>query len=542
MAKQTIKIESIWGGESASAYFTAQGQYLAGIGIDPFLPISDAVGDRKPSGSIRPSAYAKFSNTEIDANPYWLLTSPKDTSIYSVQNNGKLVSYSSSFGSPTSIGTAATSSGNGSAVYNNYLYIACNTDVSRYGPLSNSPSLTNSVWTGGTLGTQTALVNTTYPSIRGSGTLPNHVMHVHVDGQLYMCDFDSTSSTDTNRGKGMIHAVQTKFGTAEGDTNNGSAYNVLDLPPGWMPTCLESFNNSLVIGAIQGVNATLGQGKAALFIWDTYSPSFYTQVELPDFLVTALKNVNGQLYVFSGNTTTGSDVANGYRVSVYAGGETVQTLYLSATGAPPLAGAVEEVADRVVWGTFEQLNTTTAASPSYHAVVKSYGSLGPGLPAGIHTIINVAAGTAGDGMVTAVKMVQQASVGSPKFVVGYRTASATGLANAGTTYGTSTWRTQVFNINFPFIIEKIRYGLGTAVASNMTVTPTVYLDDFSSSSTSGLTVVNSTNYAASERGVINRPYISGQHNFCLEFAFTGTALLPILLPIEIEIEVLTTGA
>lgn len=539
MATQKLLIESIWGGETSSQYFTAKGQYLKTIGIDPFFPISDSVGDRRAAGVLRPVSYAVFSSTNVTANPYWILTNPKDTNIYTVLNNGRLISYSSSFGSETLIGTATSSSGNGATYYNNYLYVATNTDVSRYGPLTSSPSLSNTVWTGSTLGTQTAMQNTTYPSIRGSGTLPNHVMHVHVDGQLYMCDFDSGTSTDTTRGKGLIHAIQTKYGTAEGDTNNGSAYNVLDLPPGYMPTCLESYGNSLVIGAIQGSNGTIGQGKAALFFWDTYSPSFYAQVELSDFLVTALRNVNGQLYVFSGNVTTGSDVSNGYRVSAYLGGETVKTVYYSSTGSSPLAGAVEEHGDRALWGTFDQKQTATAASPTYYGVVKSYGSHNPDLPGGIHTVINAPiTGTAGDGIVMAIKNVQQGSLASPSLVLGHRDSTTTALSNRTTTYGTAVFQSQIFNVNRPFVIRKIRYSLGAAVAANMTITPTIYLDDFSSSSTSGLTVVNSTNYASSNRHVLYKPNISGNHNFCLELAWSGTALLPVLLPIEIEIEVL----
>ena len=46
---QTIKIENIFGGKAPSQYFQAPGQYSHGIGIDPDLPISDAVGDRETS-------------------------------------------------------------------------------------------------------------------------------------------------------------------------------------------------------------------------------------------------------------------------------------------------------------------------------------------------------------------------------------------------------------------------------------------------------------------------------------------------------------
>jgi hypothetical protein len=536
MAKQLITIDSVWNGQSSSQYFYGGGQYLAGVGIDPFLPISDSVGDRGSSGVLRPSGYEAFSGAAVDANPYWIITNPKDTKVYVVLNNGALLSYTSAFGSETDIGTATSSSGNGAAYYNNYIYIATNTDISRYGPLDGSPSLANTWWTS-TL-SLTQMRNTTYPSIRGSGTLPNHPMHVHADGQLYVGDFDSGSTTDTTRGKGLIHAINTKYGSAEGDTNNGSTYNVLDLPPGYMPTCLASFGEDLVIGAIQqGSDSTLIQGKAALFFWDTISSSFYNVVELPDALVTGLRNNNGALYVFSGSVTTGSDVANGYRMSIYVGGQTTRTIYYSNTGGPPLQGAIDSIGDRLVWGTFDQVQTTTAGSPTYYAVVKAWGTENPSLPSGVHGIINTTAtGAAGDGLVTAVKFAQQDSFSKPKLVVGHRDASGSALDKSGTTYGTAVWHSQMFNIGRKGTIKRIRMNFPAAVAANMTLTPKVFTDDFSGSSTSGLTVVNSTNYANSERHVEYFPDINFDHNFVLELTWTGTALLPVLLPIEIEIE------
>lgn len=537
-----IRIDSILGGESPVKYLSGDGQYLKTIGIDPDLPISDAVGNRLASGVLRPSAYAKFSSTGVDANPYWIITNPKDALVYSIQNNGKIVSYSSSFGSETSVGTASSSSGNGAAYYNNYLYVATNTNVSRYGPLNGTPSLTDSVWTGATLGSKTALVNTTYPSIRGSGTMPNHVMHVHTDGVLYLCDYDSTSSTAATRGKGLIHKISTMYGTYEGDTDDTtvpSAYNALDLPPGFMPTCLESLGNDLVIGGIQTSNSTLHQGRAMILFWDTFSDSFYNPVALPDALVTAMKNINGVLYIFTGNITTGTDVANGYRVSVYAGGQSIQTIHYSNTGAPPLAGAVEAIGDKVCWGTFDQVETTTAASPTYYAVVKSIKSKDPNVPSGVHGIIKASAtGAAGDAIVTALKNVQQASLSSPKLVVGWRDASTYGLDKAGTTYGTSVFHSQLYNIGRKFVIKSIRFNLPVAVAANMTITPKIFLDDFSSSSTAGLTVINSTNYANSERSIQMYPNITGNHNFVLELTWSGTALIPVLLPIFITFDVL----
>lgn len=523
-----IKFNSIWNGISPSQYFQKGESYLNGVGIDPDLPISDAVGDRRTSGALRPSAYTTFDSTQNDGNPYWILTSPKTSLIYTYLSSGKFNSYTSSFGSETNIGTPSSGAGNGAAYYNNYIYLATPTNVSRYGPLDGTAALTNTVWTGATLGSQTALTNTTYPSIRGSGVFPNHPMHVHVDNKLYVGDFKA--------GIGYIHFIKTTKTTDEGDTNDGSTYAALDLPFGFMPMDIESYGTDLVIAAIQTTNSTLNQGRAALFFWDTVASSFYNMIWLPDPLVTALYNHNGLLHIFSGAISTGTDVSNGYRLSVHLGGSSLKQLHYSNTGSPPLAGAVDAVGTRLVWGTFQQVNTTTAASPTYYATVMAYGSKDSNFPAGVHSIAKASAtGSAGDGIVTAVKAVQQSSFSYPKLVIGSRDATNYHLDSQTTTYGTSVWHSPMINIGKKFTIKRIRIPLAAAVAANMTITPKVFLDDYSSSSTTDLTVINSTNYASSERHIQYYPSIHGNHNFCLELTWSGTALLPVLFPIEVDV-------
>ena len=356
---ETIFINSVFGGLQSSRFFAGEGQYAAGIGFDPFMALSDAVGDRLASGVLRPTAYEDFSGANVNADVIKIMTNPKDNNTYVVLKNGRLISYDNALGTETLVGTVTGSNAEGAAYYNNYIYIfgtgASNDDVSRYGPLDNSPSLTNGVWTGATLGTQTALVDTTYPAYRGGGTLPNHWAHVHVDNKLYFCDFKD--------GQGQVHFIKTTKGTDEGDTDDGSVYGALDLPFGFMPTCIASLNNDIAVGAIQTSDSDVDQGKAHLFLFDTTSESFYAQIPVPDPLITALWNNNGVLHTFSGQVSSGADVSNGYRVGAYLGGQQITTQYLSEVGAPPLPGAIEDFGDMLIWGTFTQIPTTDPDNP-----------------------------------------------------------------------------------------------------------------------------------------------------------------------------------
>ncbi len=535
MAKQKIIISNIWDGISPSQYFAKEGSYLSGIGIDPDLPLSDGVGDKQTSGILRPSGYSTFSGTNINANPYWIITTPKNNNVYVYLNNGRLVSYDSNLSNETLVDTVPSSYGNGAVYYNNYIYLATGTDISRYGPLDGTPTLTNNVWTGSIFGNKPPLSNTSYPPIRGNGNIPNHAMHVHIDSKLYICDYDSTSSNSATRGRGLIHWIRTTFSGNEGAADDGSVYNALDLPVNFMPVDIESYGTDIVIAAIQSTNSNINQGRAALFFWDTINDSFYNHVWLPDPLVTALLNHNGLLYVFSGPVSFGTNVSNGYRISLYLGGQTLKQVYLSETGSPPLAGAVESSGNRIVWGTFDQIPTNT--NPEYYAVVKALGSKRHDVPQGVHNIINSrASATLDDGIITSLKNVQQDSMSYPKFVVGWRSASGFGLDKQGTSYGIAVWRSKMFNIGQKFIIRSIRLQLGTGIGANMSIVPKIYLDDFSSSSTKGLIEINNTNYSNGQRHIQYYPDISGDHNFCLELRWAGTALLPVLFPIILEIE------
>lgn len=412
--KQELRITNILGGISPASYFGPEGNYISSIAIDPDMPITDSgTGSIRTAGQIRPVGYAAFDGSEITGNPYWFLTNPKNTNIYVYQNSGKVTSYSSSLGSETNVGTPTSGAGNGAVYYNNYLYFATPTDVSRYGPLNNSPSLANTVWTGSTLGSQSALINTTYPSIRGSGVMPNHVMYVHLDNKLYIADYNTTAYP----GQGVVHYIKTTKTTDEGDTNDSSTANALDLPFGFMPTAISSYGEDLVIAAIQTTDTTADQGNAALFFWDTTSPSYYKQVFLDEPLISAVKSANGILYVFAGKLAATNTAGNGYSVYQYLGGQSFKEIYTPDEGWPPLQGATDANGDRIAWG-------TCITDPANAAVVMAYGSKNGGLPPAVHCIARAtASATATDGLVTALAYVLQASNAIPRLIIGWRDGS-----------------------------------------------------------------------------------------------------------------------
>lgn len=374
MAIEKVTIDSISDGFMPSALFGGPGQYSGAVGIDPDFPLTDAATDLKAAGAIRPTAYSAFSSSEMTGYAIAIFTVPKNTNIYAVLANGKLLSYDNAFGTPTTVGTVAGSNAGGAFYYNNYIYItgtgSSKDNVSRYGPLDGSPSLVDDVWKGATLGSLTALGNATYPTSLLSVLYPNHWGITHVDNCAYFLDYAS--------GKGMVHKISTKKVTNEGDTNGttiASAYDILDLPLNYLPMTICSYGNNMVVAGVFTTDGTIRQGRAALFFFnpsDT-TPSFYNVTNLPDSICSAMWYENGELFGISG------DLNGGYRLFHYLGGAAIETLSYIEEGNPPLPGAISSIGSRLVWAA----DTTI---PMVSSGLYGYNSKSSLFPMGLHHI------------------------------------------------------------------------------------------------------------------------------------------------------------
>lgn len=537
MAYRRITINSIDGGIGEKAYGAGSNQYLASLGIDhEYSPqTGSALAYKTPGNVLMPVVYSEFSDTDVDAAPLWIMTNPKNTLTYAYLANGKFFSYDSDLDTAgdTALTQVTSSTGNGACYYNNYIYLAKGLDVARYGPLDGTPALDQDAWTSAVLGSQTVPTDPQYPVFNGV-ELPNHPMHVHNDNQLYFGDVAPASDT-TNGGHGLIHAIKTTSdGTNAGVTDDGSAYNVLDLPSDYYPTAIESYGDDLVIAAIQHNDNTNGsvisQGKAALFFWDTTttSSSFYLQVNLPDPLVTALKNVNGIIYIWSGNAR------NGFRISTYTGGRSIQTLHVSDTGYPPFQGAVDAIGNRLNFAANKIFDFNGSG-------IFSFNSKHAGSKLALHNVAVGANGSTDSPLITAVKSVVQDTILSPTLVSGWKDGAGTptyGLEKptAGAT-NTNVWRSRIYTIGRNFRIKRLRIQLTATIGANIAITPVIVSDPTSASSSTTLTALNNTNYSGKDVIVQYPNDVSGNHSFYLQLTWSGTDKVGVILPIEIDIEI-----
>lgn len=514
-----VKIDSILGGQAPSQFFSSPSQFEISIGIDPDMPVSDS--GVRISGLIRPTAMSTFSGINITGVPLWFMTNPKNANIYAYMSDGIITSYSSALTTETLIGTPTSGAGNGAEYYDNYHYFATPTDISRYGPLNGSSALANNFWTS-TL-SKSALTNSSYPSMNGV-TLPNHVMHYHAPThKLYFVDVVG--------GKATIHFIATTKTSVEGDTDNGSTFGALTTTPyGYLPTCMESYQDQLAIGCIQGTSAGVIQKKAVILFWDTAAtaPNKSIAVELPDPWVTSMKNVDGILYLFLGTA------AGGCRVIKFAGGYSFQEVAFFEECYSPLPGAVDHWMNRIILG-------ANTSYPETSASVLAIGSKSAILSANnpVQNILKTKS-TGANPMVTALKYVLQNGYKIIQPIVGWKDDSTKGIDKISTTYSVNVWRSETFRIGKPFQLTKIRIPLAASVASNMTLTPKILLDEQTTSV--ALQTINNTNYPNSEKNItqsLKGAYsVSGKHNFQLELRWTGSALLPVSMPIAIHGELL----
>lgn len=511
-----VTINSILGGMSSTQYFASEDSYQSSISIDPDMPIGS---DVKASGCLVPVVYEEFSGANITGYPKWIITNIKNTNLYIYNSDGKVVSYDYALANETLVGTPTSGAGNGAVYYNNYIYFTTPTDVSRYGPLDGSASLVNNVWTGATLGSLGGLTNTTYPTIKGVA-IPNHPMHYHGDLSVYFADVVN--------GAGVLHRIKTTKSTAEGDTNDGSSFNALDLPKGWFITDIDSWGLDVAILAVQNSSSVIEQGKSALFLWDpTNTNTFYRgPIFLPDPLATSMKNVNGRLYIWSGNAVSGC------RLSEYIGGDSISEIAFIEDGQLPMAGACDATGGRLVWG-------TTTTTPEASVSVMAYGSKNSKLQKVLHNIAR-STSTGANGVCTALKAVQQGSI-TQKLIIGSGDDSAKQLDKYSTT-GTydALWRSKIITVGSRFTVDKLRIPLGTALAANQSLVCKIVYDDGSATKT--LNTINTTNFTTGTRRIIFNQQdildgsITPQNNFYIELNWAGTVNLPVIFPLEIIID------
>lgn len=453
------------------------------------------------------------------AAPMWQISNPKDTFLYVYDASGSIytINNASTFSTLGDLTDGGTSTGNGSEYYDNYIYFARDTTVARYGPLDGTPAFTDDYWVT-TLG-KTALTNTTYPSHSSTGIkLPNHVMHRHSDGRLYFADVVGN--------QGYIHYISTTKTTVEGDTDNGSTYQKLQLPYGYYPTDIESYGDQLAIAILESpsVNNVI-QKPAKIIFWDTISQSYNKIVEFPDPVITALQfdPVSGVLYVFSS-----LQISSSIRISRFVGGYSFQQIKVDTLNSPPYPGAVDNSLNKMICGLGNSVyslgsNASTTRKPFY----SNFGTVQRSGLTGTY--------------ITSVKYFIPASTINYRPFIGWSTLSGNhgidGTSNSGNNLD-NEWSSQYYNIGQPFKIKSIKFNTDLFLSgTTATLRVDIILDD---NTTITGPNVNGAIYGPIGRFVYRPSDAAGKSNFYIHIVWSGVddGAPNVLLPITIDYELI----
>lgn len=365
---------------------------------------------------------------------------------------------------------------------------------------------------------------TTLGTANSGNTLkyPNHVLHRHSDGRLYIADVVGN--------QGTIHFIKTSKATVEGDTDAGSTYSALTLGYGLYPTAMESYGTDLVIALYEGTASGSRGPNAKLAFWDTTSQNVNIIIfeEFPDNIITGLKNINGTLYI-----TSGIAGQSGFRVSRFIGGYSVEEVFYNELGTAPFAGAIDGDSNRLLFASSSTVPISTAS-------VFSYGLQKAKLGQGLFNIASLA-GILGTALIIPQRP-SNSGQGGLSFntpLVGWDTGAPGGEVGCfSTDYENAPvyWWSQMYRVGRPFKITKIRIPLANAVSSNTIITPKFYVDE--GDTTKELTTINSVSFNGKKNIVIKPENLTGDHNFWLELKWTGSDLNVVGLPIAIEYELI----
>lgn len=180
---------------------------------------------------------------------------------------------------------AASTHGNGLAIFEDYLIVARDATLDTYGPLSSTPA-----W------------NYNWQTI-DSDALWHPMIVSALDGKLY--------GGAANR----IFTIEELTTFAPGTSTTYTwTQQALSIPTTKRVKCLAELGNNLMIGTWQGSNSPGDFKSATIFPWDGSSPEYGQPIELAEGGVNAMLTVNNTLYLLAGMTGNIYE-CNGYSVA-----------------------------------------------------------------------------------------------------------------------------------------------------------------------------------------------------------------------------------
>lgn len=214
---------------------------------------------------------SKVSGTTIISTPQWFTVDTANQVIYCIDDTSRVYKSTDSGNTWALVsGNTVGNAGVGLAVWKDYLFAFRNSAVDVYGPLSGSPSWSNS-WA-------TYTASNVKPAIVGQ------------DDILYFGNGRYVGS--------IAEASGSVFAPGNPATYNYNA-SALTLPANYNVNCFAELGINLMIGTYKG--AVLNVDKTAdIFPWDRSSTGFRLPLRIKDFGVNQMISINNTLYFMTG--------------------------------------------------------------------------------------------------------------------------------------------------------------------------------------------------------------------------------------------------
>jgi hypothetical protein len=385
--KNIFLVDLFFGGISESPKVGVKGSFYYGENLDFKSDLSAVTAQIAP---------IKQSSTTITDLPKWIEKDPVGGKTYAYDASGGF--YSATSGTWSALTTPSTSHGEGMKVWQDYVYLRKDSAISRWGPISSSPSLTQS-W-------QTSNVQT----LTDHGPIVEFIGNLYLANGRYLGEWDSSVWT----------------------------YNKLTMPVGWNIRCMAVVGDRLVMGGWKGTNVSDNE-RGFLWTWNGTDAGITDFVEVTEGAVNAMAVYDntlwfiagsvGNLYYYDGNTIKIRQITNFLEqnkyVDIYPGAMTAHRgdLFIGVAGAT---------------------DSTTITQGVY-----TYGRTSKNYPRALNIPNIISTGTKTG---TGLKIGSLHAVGPNEFYIGWHDGSANGvdLISGTTPYTSATWYSLWFDNGHPY--------------------------------------------------------------------------------------------
>lgn len=386
MAKQLFLADLYFGGISESPLSGVKGSFYYGENLDFKSDLSALTSQTAPT---------KQSSTTVTALPKWIEKDPVGGKVYAYDEAGGF--YSQSAGTWTAQTTPSTAHGAGMKVWNDYVYLRKDSLIARWGPISSSPSLTQS-W-------QSSNVQT----ITDHAPIVEFVGNLYLANGRYLAEWDGSTFT----------------------------YNKITLPIGWNIRCMAVVGDTLVMGGWKGTNVYDFE-RGMLWTWNGTDSGVTSFNEVAEGAVNAMAVFDNTLWFIAGS------VGNLF----YYNGNTIKVRQLtnfleSNKYIDVFPGAMTAHRGNLYIGIGGNTDSSTITQGVY-----TYGRTSKNYPRALNIENIISTGTKTG---TGLRIGALHAVGPNEFYLGWKDSTYGIDAITGTTpYTTATWQSLWFNNGKPY--------------------------------------------------------------------------------------------